>query len=207
MKQLLRNSIDLAVIAAEDIDLVSLYRIVTSAPRSVAEADDAKWQKGSVCYGLLEVAETKAREIKREADFELTRDYWLKEFPGLAVETRSVIVSTFTSMADCFLRGMLLALFCTDTNFRPEDTFDGKIVVLNLPVKEHNGLGQFAQVLFKFVWQRAVERRIPPGLGWRQAQASIRPVFLWADESQFLAIPTTRSFRARRVHRALARSI
>lgn len=185
LKQLLRNAVDLAVIAADDLDLPSLYRIITSAPRSATEVTDEKWQAGSVCYGLIEVAEGRAKEKRREADFELTRDYWLKEFPGLAVETRSVIVSTFTSMADCFLRGMLRGLFCTDTNFRPEDTFAGKIIILNLPVKEHNELGQFAQVLIKYVWQRAVERRIPPRLDRATAEATIRPVFLWADESQF----------------------
>ena len=185
LKQLLRNAIDLAVIAADDLDLPSLYRIVNSAPRTTAEAEDAKWQQSSVCFGLIEVAKERAKAINRIADLELTADYWLKEFPGLAVETRSVIVSTFTSMADCFLRGMMRNLFCTDTNFRPEDTFAGKIIVLNLPVKEYNELGLFAQVLFKFVWQRAVERRIPPGISRQDAEATIRPVFLWADESQF----------------------
>ena len=88
-------------------------------------------------------------------------------------------------MADCFLRGMLRNLFCTDLNFGPEDSFKGKIIILNLPVKEFNELGQFAQVLFKFIWQRAVERRIPPGTSRDVAQESARPVFLWADESQF----------------------
>ena len=196
LKQLLRNAIDLAVIAADDLDLPSLYRIITSAPRSATEAEDAKWQDKSVCYRLLEVAEGKAKEKNRQSDFELTRDYWLKEFPNLAVETRSVIVSTFTSMADCFLRGMLRSLFCTDTNFRPEDTFDGRIIILNLPVKEHNELGQFAQVLFKFIWQRAVERRVPPDLGRLEAEASIRPVFLYVDESQMFATAYDALFQA-----------
>ena len=93
--------------------------------------------------------------------------------------------SAFTSMADCFLRGMLRTLFCTDLTVKPEDTFDGKIIILNLPVKEYNELGQFAQVLFKFIWQRAVERRIPPLIDPKKAEQTIRPVFLWADESQF----------------------
>jgi hypothetical protein len=185
LKQLLRNAIDLAVIAADDLDLPSLYRIITSAPHTPTEAADQSWQKESVCFRLIEVAQGRAEEKKRKGDFELTRDYWLREFPNLAEETRSVIVSSFTSMADCFLRGVLRKLFCSDLNFRPEDTFDGKIIILNLPVKEHNELGQFAQVLFKFVWQRAVERRIPPRIDRKTAEETIRPVFLWADESQF----------------------
>ena len=117
VKQLLRNAVDLAVLAADDLDLPSLYRIITSAPRSIAEAASAEWRKDSVCFTLIEVAEAKAAGKSRQSDFELTRDYFLREFPGLAVETRSVIVSTFTSMADCFLRGLLRDLFCTDLNF------------------------------------------------------------------------------------------
>jgi len=171
----------------DDVDLPSLYRIITSAPRSIQEAEDESWRKNSVCHALLEHSREPARAKDRETDWELTRDYWLLEFPALAPETRSVIVSTFTSMADCFLRGMLRQLFCTDITFRPEDSFEGKIIVLNLPVKEYHELGQFAQVLFKFVWQRTVERRIPPGIGREEAERSIRPVFLWADESQFFA--------------------
>jgi hypothetical protein len=185
LKQLLRNAIDLNVIAADGLDLPSLYRIITSAARTPEEAADEVWRKDSVCYQLIEIAEGRAKEKNRTADFELTHDYWMREFPSLAIETRSVIVSTFTSMADCFLRGMLRTLFCTDVTVKPEDTFDGKIIILNLPVKEYNELGQFAQVLFKFVWQRAVERRIPPLIEPGDAEETIRPVFLWADESQF----------------------
>ena len=148
---------------------------------------DENWQQKSACFTLLEHARERAREIGRESDLKLTRDYWLNEFPALAPETRSVIVSTFTSMADCFLRGMLRNLFCTDLNFGPEDSFAGKIIILNLPVKEYYELGQFAQVLFKYVWQRAVERRIPPGTLPAETEQKVRPVFLWADESQFFA--------------------
>lgn len=187
LRQLLRNAVDLAIMAADDVDLPSLYRIITSAPRTNAESEDENWQKRSACFALLEHSEARAKAKGREADWQLTRDYWLLEFPGLAPETRSVIVSTFTSMADCFLRGMLRTLFCTDLNFSPEDSFKGKIIILNLPIKQYNELGQFAQVLFKFIWQRAVERRIPPGIAREQAEQTIRPVFLWADESQFFA--------------------
>ena len=187
LKQLLRNAIDLSVIATDDADLPSLYRIITSGARSAAEADDETWQQNSVCFGLLEHAKSRVAAKGRQNDLDLTRDYWLREFPSLAPETRSVVVSTFTSMADCFLRGLLRTLFCTDLNFEPEDSFKGKVIILNLPVKEFNELGQFAQVLFKYVWQRAVERRVPPGLKRADAEQTIRPVFLWADESQFFA--------------------
>jgi TraM recognition site of TraD and TraG len=176
---------DLSVIAADDVNLPSLHRIITSAPNSLVEAASPEWQEDSDCYGLIQVAEAKAEKLGRKNDFELTKNYWLKEFPNLAVETRTATVSMFTSLADGFLRGMLRELFCTDLNFSPEDCFDGKIILIDLPVKEYHELGQFAQGLFKYVWQRAVERRVPAGTKREEAQEKIRPVFLWADESQF----------------------
>lgn len=184
LKQLLRNTIDLAILALEEVDLSSLYQIIASAPSSREEVENESWQASSACFALLERAEEKHGENK-PPELDLVRSYWLREFPALANETRSVIVSTFTSMADCFMRGILRKLFCTGLNYSPEDCFNGKIIILNLPVKEFNELGQFAQVLFKFVWQRAVERRIPPDLSREEAQEKIRPVFLFADESQF----------------------
>jgi hypothetical protein len=185
LRQLLRNAIDLAVLAMEDVDLASLYQIITSAPTSRAEARDEEWQKGSACFVLLEQLESRQLTGDQAEDFKLVKTYFLSEFAGLANETRSAVVSTFTSMADCFMRGILRGLFCRGQNFSPEDCFEGKIIVFDLPVKEFNELGQFAQVLFKFVWQRAVERRIPPGISRENAQETIRPVFLFADESQF----------------------
>lgn len=185
LRQLLRNAIDLAVLALEDVDLSSLYQIIASAPTSREEARDGAWQESSACFELLQTAQRKHTEGGRAEDLKLVAAYFLREFAGLANETRSVVVSTFTSMADCFMRGALRKLFCEGLNYSPEDCFAGKIIVLNLPVKEFHELGQFAQVLFKFVWQRAVERRIPVDVDRRTAQATIRPVFLFADESQF----------------------
>ena len=185
LRQMLRNAIDLAIMALEDVDLPSLYRIIASAPNSRDEARNPEWQKDSACFALIKAASARHKDGSRANDLELVSNYFLHEFASLANETRSVVVSTFTSMADCFMRGVLRQLFCQGLNYSPEDCFKGKIILLNLPVKEFNELGQFAQVLFKFVWQRAVERRIPQTISRDEAQATIRPVFLFADESQF----------------------
>jgi len=185
LRQLLRNAIDLSIMATDDVDLAALYQIISSAPTSREEARDKSWQDSSICFELLQQAQARHTEGERAEDLKLVAAYFLREFAGLANETRSVIVSTFTSMADCFMRGVLRKLFCKGLNYSPDDCFDGKIIILNLPVKEFNELGQFAQVLFKFVWQRAVERRIPEGISREEAQRTIRPVFLFADESQF----------------------
>lgn len=185
LKQLLRNAIDLLVIATGQIDLSYLYRIITSAPNSPVQAVDDEWKENSDCYALIAICDKADLSPRAKTDFGITREYWLREFAQLAVETRTSIVSMFTSIADCFLRGILNELFCTSLTFQPEDCFKGKIILVDLPVKEYHELGIFSQVLFKYIWQRAVERRIPPEITREKAQETIRPVFLWADESQF----------------------
>jgi len=91
-------------------------------------------------------------------------------------------------MADCFLRGFLRTLFCTDTTFEPEDTFKGRIIILNLPVKEYNELGQFAQVLFQIRPGSEPRTEDPAGISRSDAEKTHPPGFLlWADESQFFA--------------------
>ncbi|MBL8827917.1 MAG: type IV secretory system conjugative DNA transfer family protein [Planctomycetaceae bacterium] len=101
------------------------------------------------------------------------------EFPSLSEKTRSIIVSTFTSMVDVFQRSPLRELFCTETNLVPEAVQAGKVIVMALPVKEFGELGQLSQVLMKYIFMRSIERRL--------AEADPRPVFLWVDESQLFA--------------------
>lgn len=186
-KQLLRNAIDLAAMAKDRVLLDEIYDVIHSAPQSAEQAESEAWQARSFCYRAILEAERKPKTPSRQRDFDLTAKYWLGEFPALAEKTRSVIVSTFTSMADCFLRGVLADLFCTETTFLPELTHEGAVVILDLPVKEFADVGQFAQVLFKFVWQRATERR--------DAVRNPRPVFLWADEAQSFVTSSDMQFQ------------
>jgi hypothetical protein len=81
-------------------------------------------------------------------------------------------------MVDVIHRGVLAELFCGETNITPEATENGAILIIDLPVKEYGEVGQFAQVLWKVAFQRAIERR--------DMARNKRPVFLWADEAQYV---------------------
>jgi len=191
LKQLLRNAIDLVSVAKGQVSLPDIYDIILSAPQNIEATHSETWQNKSFCFACIAEGDAKVRSNSshpKAQDFKLTAKYWLSEFPTLAEKTRSIIVSTFTSMADCFLRGTLRELFCTTTNVVPEVTHDGAIILLDLPVKEYNEMGQFAQVLFKYIWQRATERR--------NIEKHPSPVFLWADESQNFVTSSDMQFQA-----------
>jgi hypothetical protein len=179
LKQLLRNTIDLVILATGQLSLSDIYQVIISAPQDLEQVEAGGWQASSKCFRYISEVYARKEELSesRSHDFELTAHFWLQEFPGLAEKTRSIIVSTFTSMADSFLRGPIRDMFCTSTNITPDLSMHGAIIVLDLPVKEFSEVGQFAQALFKYIWQKTMERR--------DIGENPRPVFLWADESQF----------------------
>lgn len=187
-KQLLRNTIDIVVHATGTVSLPALYRVITSAPGSTAMTHNREWQRRSFCFQCIVKGDERDKGEIAKHDFDLAVRYWLSEFPTLAEKTRSIIVSTFTSMADCLLRGTLRELFCTTTTIVPEVTLDGGILIVDMPVKEFGELGIISQVLMKYVWQQAVERRV--------VSVNPRPVFLWCDEAQHFYTSYDREFQA-----------
>ncbi len=197
LKQLLNNTIDLLLLAGLPISVSSMADIISTAPSNIHEANSPEWAARSFCGQALLQAEA---NMKNPFDYEATSKYWLIGYPNLAEKTRSIITTQFTSLADSFMRGTLRELFCTETNIRPEDTWlSGKIIILNLPVKPFSETGVQAQVLFKYLFQKAVERR--------NVSVHGEPVFLWADECQFflhsyepLFLSTARSSRVSTVY-------
>jgi hypothetical protein len=175
-RQLMRNAIDLLALGMGRISVPDLYRLVISAPSFFNQINDECWQKESFCFQLLKEADRRAKTEVQRRDFGIVADYFLLELVGLSEKTKSVILSTFTSMADLFLRGVLRDLFSAETNLTPEAVQAGKIVLIDMPCKEFGEVGQFAQVLWKYAFQRCIERR--------DVRQSPRPTFLWADEAQ-----------------------
>lgn len=177
VKQLLRNAVDLLSIASSTVTLPELFEIIRSAPQDADEAKSEAWQSESVCFDCIQRAGQRARENPdKEPECELAAKYWLEEFPRMDNRPRSSIISLFTTLADSFLRGKLRKLFSSETTVIPEHTTLGRIILVDLPVKEWSELGQYAAVLMKFMTQKALERR---------PASDTRPVFIWADEAHY----------------------
>jgi hypothetical protein len=178
-RQLCRNLVDLLVLATGRVSIPELHRLAMSAPTSKADLRSKEWQAKSFCCQCLLKADDRKKTPQQDYDFDRVSDYWMVEFPELSERTRSVIVSTFTSLIDVLNRGVLRELFCGETNITPEAVEKGRIVLIDLPVKEYGEVGQIAQAIWKFCFQRSIERR--------DIRKSPRPVTLWADEAHFFA--------------------
>lgn len=109
--------------------------------------------------------------------FEQLQEFFNTNFKNLSEKTRSVIEFSFSGFLFRMLREPVYSLFCGNpSTVTPEDCLKGKIIVLDLPVKVYHKVGRDCQILFKYIWQRAMEKR--------KVEDGVLPVFLWADEAQ-----------------------
>ena len=179
------NLVELAGFARLQLSFTLFDALISSAPRSLAEAKSEQWQRESLCAQTIAEAEAllaKADPLMRE-DFEQCRKYWLIDFPTLSEKTRSIIVLSFSMLVQPFTTRPLRKLFSTDTNTQPEDTFNGKIIIVDLPVQTFRLAGRVANLAWKYCFQIAVLRRAEATQHDSEG-GKIRPVFLWADEAQ-----------------------
>lgn len=197
MKMMMSSAIDMLKCAGEVISFENLYRFIVSAPTSISRLGSEDFQKESYCFKCLSTATDNFEAIENSQnsevhfdDFDIAFTYWTNEFPNLAEKTRSIIVSMFTGSANSFLRGHLKKLFNTDLQRQevsPELARQGKIIILDLPIKEHEKTGIIGQGVYKLCFQKAMEREI--------VTAQTPNVFLFADEAHFTLTSYEDSFQ------------
>jgi hypothetical protein len=175
--QLSRNLVDLLGMAVQEVSVPNLYKLLVSAPLSLQEANSQQWQQCSFLYQCLVEADRLVEDEEKRKDLAIVSKFFLEEYAGLSDKTRSIIKSTFTSSIDVLNRGVLRKLFCGGTNVTPQAIEDGKIILVDFPIKEFGSIGGFANGLWKYAFQKSIERR--------STVDRPRPVFLWADEAQF----------------------
>lgn len=189
-QQLIRHAIEINRASTGTVSIASIHEIVRTAPISGADVESDSWRSGSFLFRSIMAAEERNLSSSQRKDFEYAAKFFLSEWPYLAEKTRSVITSTLTGILDPFQRGILRELFCSgQTNFVPELCFlRGAIIVIDLPVKEFADLGRYAQVLFKAIWQKTMERR--------SVVQNPNPVFFYSDEFQETVVEADRQFQA-----------
>jgi len=188
LRQILRNGIEICIAARGEVTMSMLHEAITSAPRSHAEVHNEQWQKDSLCYRLIEEAEARSRSEREQSDFELAAKYFLREFPDMPNDTRGSILATYGVMADVLLRGHMADLFDGETNFVPELSFEGAIIVLDLPIKVYGQAGVYVQSAFTYLWQIAAEQR--------DVKANPRPILFHCDEAHSMVGDYTSEFLA-----------
>ncbi len=196
IRELLSHALGSLYHAYGRITLDELVKLVISAPTSEEQGRDPNFQQSSFCYHTMRRLFTNPAVPLADREAALLVSYFGQNFGRLDPKTRSNIVISLTAEISPFLKGPLHTLFCSETNIIPEITHEGAIIVVDLPIKRFEHTGAVAQMLVKYLWQKATERR--------EVAADTRPVFLWADECQFFISDYDREFQstARSAHAA-----
>lgn len=207
-RRMLTNAVEFCQLGLGRVRLEDIIEIIRTAPRKPEQTETDTEQcealKKTLCYealvGLSEKEENgELSPVELRISEEIGR-YWFEQFMQEGGEnTLNSIISTLYNVTDMFQRGTLYELFCTETTITPEDTFNGKVIVVNLPLQEYRKQGEISQQIFKTMWQYAIQRRT--------VALDTLPAFLWVDEAQlFLThhdqeyMTTARSARAATVY-------
>ncbi len=206
LDMLIFNVIDLCKLAYGKVSVQKMYDIVQTIPKpdtihnkdnskqtAFQEAFTAAQRRVTVQAEAWEQSQTAEtlQQLKTDATYDealcddiadarvlkFIDQFFLESFMNLSEKTRSIIDFSFSGFLFRLLRDPVYTLFCRHAStFTPEDCLSGKIILINLPVKLYNKIGRDSQIMFKYIWQRAMEKR--------NTISGNRPVFLWADEAQ-----------------------
>ncbi len=205
LDMLIFNVIDLCKLAYGHVSVEKIYNLVLTAPKKgIKSAEPPKAESFDFAFNAVQerlrksvdkLGDTLSEEEKRKCEdphymmqiiedklpdvklFRFIDEFFLEHYRNLSEKTRSIIEFSFSGFLFRLLKEPVYSLFCRyPSTFKPEDCLSGKIILLNLPVKQYHKVGRDSQVMFKYIWQRAMESR--------NIQSNDRPVFLWADEAQ-----------------------
>ena len=168
-----------------------------SAAEKEVEAKVGKLRKSNYCFNLLIEAQRNVAKLHHTGEEEkqialnrIVQDYFFSEFAYLSDRTRSSIEEYFYGLVEPFTTsGILQRHFGQGISpeLWPENTYrENKIIILDFPVKDYLIAGIYAQGIYKYMWQQAMERRRPYD---QENDGNQNPVFLWVDESHYFINP------------------
>lgn len=205
LKRCLSRMIDFLKLADESVTVANMYRLISDTLsrkeieylkelREDENKEDAtdkiiQWsefnyyikclrQSMNKIGGLIKGAEKNQSLIdSRRKEIRIVKNYFEREFANLAEKTKTIIVESFLGIAEPFQSGILEKYFAGKTTIKPDEIFEeGKIIILDFPIKNYLEAGVYAQGLFKLLFQQAIERRT-------YDENRDIPVFLWVDEA------------------------
>jgi type IV secretory pathway TraG/TraD family ATPase VirD4 len=174
-ERLIYNAVEIVKLARGRISAPEMQRFITSAAYSPQQLSSEQWQEGfhNQC---LKAAFSRRKSAIESHDHQLATDYWLGEFPQMADKTRSSILAGVMAVLHVFNTGIVRELVSTSTTVTPNDMFNGKWVLVNMPPASYGDNGTFVNAGFKYLTQLAnLRRQVGPG-------SCINVI--WADEAQ-----------------------
>lgn len=187
-REYLSNAIELLYIAYGKVRLIELFELSQSLPKTAEDMQNLDFQEKSFFFQTIAKLQTDPANPVDMQDLRVISNYFSQNFAQLDQKTRSNLIITLSSMISPFMKGKMRELFASNTSVVPEMSHEGAIIIIDLPLKIWEQAGIVGQHIFKYAWQRSTERR--------DISDKTRPVFLWADESQFFVSEYDKEFQS-----------
>jgi type IV secretory pathway TraG/TraD family ATPase VirD4 len=174
-ERLIYNAVEVVKLATGRVHAPDIQKFITGAAQNAQQLKDEDWRKDFHCE-LIRRAAARQKSAMEEQDFGQAVDYWLAEFPTMADKTRSSITTGVMGILHVFNTGIVRELMSTATNVSPDNMFDGKWVLVNMPPAEWGDIGSFVAGAWKYMTQRCnLRRHAGPADGIN---------VIWCDEAQ-----------------------
>ena len=178
----IRMAITIIYAAKGSASVADVFDFVTSMPMTAEETLTPAFLQGSCGQYLMAAANNRPNDD----DVVRAASYVLKEWPRTGDRTMGSIAAQTMNVLEKFMSGSVRELVASgETNLSPQDVLNGRIVVADVPTLKFRESGQFVQMVWKILTQRAVLRR--------QLTKDSRNVVIWADEAQLHALPSVDS--------------
>lgn len=193
-EQLLINSITLLQAAKEDVTFANIYLLVRNTPiddkkisfiKSFKSLEDAKNAPLEImaqinffdsCAIIAKEQVGKLDDVISSYEVEEALTFFFTDYASMPANQRQAVYATLTANIDPLARGIYNKLFSDNTNFTPEESRNGKIIILDIPVNKYDYVGKFVQNLFKNIWLSDLMKEPPT--------EQTRICCLWMDEYQ-----------------------
>jgi hypothetical protein len=177
------------VVGRRKLTLGLMRELAASAARSQEEMKSRAWHESSVLAQLLAqlCEEAPSMDATRRADFRECLTYWTSDYVNLSERTRGIIDMMFAMTVTPFLYSPLRELFTEETTLTPDETAQGKIIIIDLPVQDFRLAGKISALVWQHLFQIFVMRRSGPNLPC---------CFLWCDEFQNFVTERSALFQA-----------
>jgi type IV secretory pathway TraG/TraD family ATPase VirD4 len=173
-ERLLETAVIALQMAGEEVTPLNLHAFVIMAATKPDDVMQPAWQ-AKYHAKILEAGHNANKSKACAHDYEIAKDYWLFEFPGMADRTRSSILTYATQILHVFNTGLAREMIAGETNITPDAILSGKWVLVNFPPSSFGAVGSLICAGWKYLTQLAILKR--------KADENSPFVTLWADES------------------------
>ena len=177
-EQALNCSLMVLLAAYGQANLYDIQQLMTSRPSDAKQLASAEWQR-SFMGETLRLAQENPKVRIPEMDLRSARTFLTQTFGAKADHrTAGSIQATVDAQLAKLSTGRMREIFAEGSTFCPEQTFDGALILVDLPYETYGEAGLLGQMIIKHLFQKAVLAR--------PRTKNMRPLLCWMDEAHML---------------------